>query len=292
MPPKPPIRLPTKPRTTSIPQVKPALPTRPAKPFARGAPPPPPPHSPSKRGAPPPQWLDKRALGSPARYWINWGINGISMAAFLLFIRDYFVEVQAVRGTSMSPTLNPHAHETGVEESVIIRRYIHWTKPGGKEAVEKDSKWSLQRGDIVTFWKPHKPGEMGIKRVVAVEGDVVYPRRGYAVDPGVRVGRLEGLPDGLVDEDADSVAGRDSEVVGKVVVPYGHVWLEGDNCRSSLDSNYFGPVSRGLIQGKAVKAWSGWFEFRDIGDARTEADRMIASRVVEGKCEIPAVFLE
>ncbi|RMZ71914.1 mitochondrial inner membrane protease subunit 2 [Pyrenophora seminiperda CCB06] len=132
---------------------------------------------------------------------------------------------------------------------------------------------------------------MGIKRIVAVEGDTVFPKRGYALDEGVRVGRLGGLPDGLVDEE-DGVDGE--EMVGKVVVPYGHVWLEGDNGRSSLDSNYFGPVSRGLIQGVAVRASRGWwFGWRKIVDARGEAERKLASRVVEGtEGEVPAVFLE
>ncbi|KAI0571082.1 hypothetical protein TUN199_10507 [Pyrenophora tritici-repentis] len=214
MPPKPPLRLPTKPRTASIPRVKPALPTRPVKPLPRGAPPPPS-RSPTKSSAPrqpQSQWLDQRALGSPHRYWLKWGINGIVLCSGLLFIRDYLFEIQAVRGTSMSPTLNPHTHETGSSESVFIRRYI----PGARErktASEKDYKWSIRRGDVVTFWKPHKPGEMGIKRVIAVEGDTVYPTRGYALDPAAREGRLGGLPDGFLDEDVGSVVhGREEEV--------------------------------------------------------------------------------
>jgi inner membrane protease subunit 2 len=38
----------------------------------------------------------------------------------------------------------------------------------------------------------------------------------------------------------------------RVKVPYGHVWVEGDNWRESLDSNYYGPMSRSLIVGKAM----------------------------------------
>ena len=30
------------------------------------------------------------------------------------------------------------------------------------------------------------------------------------------------------------------------------MWLEGDNWQASSDSNYFGPVSRSLIVGKAI----------------------------------------
>ncbi|CAE7028302.1 Mitochondrial inner membrane protease subunit 2 [Pyrenophora teres f. teres] len=303
MPPKPPLRLPAKPRTTSIPHVKPALPDRPVKPLPRGAPPPPPPppspRFPSKPSAPrrpQSQWLDQRALGSPHRYWLKWGINGIVLCSGLLCIRDYMFEMQAVRGTSMSPTLNPHTHETGSSESVLIRRYIPRTREGGSgSGSEQGRAWGIQRGDVVTFWKPHRPGEMGIKRVVAVEGDTVYPTRGYAVDAGAKVGRLSGMPDGFLDEDVGSVVhGREEhgDGVAKVVVPYGHVWLEGDNARSSLDSNFFGPVSKGLVQGKAVRVWSGWFGWRHVGDARGEGERRLASRVVEGRSEVPPVFLE
>lgn len=34
-----------------------------------------------------------------------------------------------------------------------------------------------------------------------------------------------------------------------VTVPPCHYWVEGDNQRSSEDSNFFGPVSEGLVLG-------------------------------------------
>jgi inner membrane protease subunit 2 len=207
----------------------------------------------------------------------------------MLFVRDHFIEFQHVRGSSMSPTLSPDAHETGREDYVIVRPYLERArKTVGKEGNDDES--AVKRGDVVTFWKPHKPGEMGIKRVVAIEGDTVYPARGYALDPEVHATRLSGLPDGLLDSDPDSVV---REELGKVVVPYGHVWIEGDNWRKSLDSNDFGPISKGLIQGKAVWVWRDWFRVREVGDERgTRLGDRGGSRVVKGKSEIPIVFLE
>jgi len=35
-------------------------------------------------------------------------------------------------------------------------------------------------------------------------------------------------------------------------VPPGHVWLEGDNPKESLDSRYYGPVPLALIQGRVT----------------------------------------
>jgi signal peptidase I len=37
-----------------------------------------------------------------------------------------------------------------------------------------------------------------------------------------------------------------------VAVPYGHVWLEGDNPRNSKDSRNFGAVPTALIVGRVV----------------------------------------
>ncbi|KAF2108817.1 peptidase S24/S26A/S26B/S26C, partial [Lophiotrema nucula] len=127
-----------------------------------------------------------------------------------IFVRDNFISLDTVRGSSMAPSLSPHAHERGELDRVFIKRGI--------------STKSVERGDVITFWKPHKADEISIKRVVGLEGDTVFPHRGFAVDGE-----------------------------GAVVVPAGHVWVEGDNSRRSYDSCDFGPVSKALIDGKATK---------------------------------------
>jgi inner membrane protease subunit 2 len=188
----------------------------------------------------------------------------------------------------MAPTINPTVHETGAKDWIIVRPYL---RKGSKKGSGEEDEWGIKRGDVVTFWKPHRPEQMGIKRVVAVEGDVVYPKTGvYAslLEGGVGA-KLEGMPDGLPDEDVDSIAAR---VKGKVVVPYGHVWVEGDNSRNSRDSREIGPISKGLVEGKAVWIWRGWGEFLRTGDRRSKVERELGSKVVEGKAEVPAVFLE
>ncbi|NXV40094.1 IMP1L protease, partial [Rissa tridactyla] len=41
-----------------------------------------------------------------------------------------------------------------------------------------------------------------------------------------------------------------------LIVPKGHVWLEGDNLRNSTDSRCYGPVPYGLIRGRiCFKIW-------------------------------------
>lgn len=65
------------------------------------------------------------------------------------------------------------------------------------------------------------PEVVAIKRVTALEGDVVATRRPYPVPT--------------------------------VTIPPGHVWVEGDGpAGSSLDSNTYGPVSKRLLTGKVT----------------------------------------
>lgn len=212
----------------------------------------------------------------------------------MIFVRDNFVRIDVIRGSSMAPTLSPTAHETGDEDWVVILPY-HERPPNlryledGRVQVEEQGPVQVGRGDVVTFWKPHNPEQIGIKRVVAVGGDTVYPKRGFALDPEiVRQKRLTGV-DGLPERDEDAVGGDEPLEVGKIVVPYGHVWVEGDNWRNSFDSNDFGPISRGLIEGKAIRIWRSWFDWRPVGDEREKKGR---SRVVKGKGAIPDAFMQ
>ena len=92
---------------------------------------------------------------------------------------------------------------------------------------------------------PLRPDAFAVKRVVALEGDTVIldPRR----RPSEGVGGIE--------------AQAWDAWQGKAQVPRGHVWVEGDNWRKSRDSNYYGPISRSLISGRAVAVTWPWRRF-------------------------------
>ena len=78
---------------------------------------------------------------------------------------------------------------------------------------------NIKRGDVVALTSPNNQNVSFIKRVIGLEGDVVEtPRYRHSY----------------------------------VYIPRGHCWVEGDNSRSSLDSNSFGPVSLGLVKGRAT----------------------------------------
>ncbi|PPS04750.1 hypothetical protein GOBAR_AA15903 [Gossypium barbadense] len=81
----------------------------------------------------------------------------------------------------------------------------------------------LRPGDVVFFRSPENPRRVVCKRLVGMEGDQVT----YVVDP------------------------KNSDKCNTIVVPKGHVWVEGDNIYNTKDSRNFGAVPYGLVEGKA-----------------------------------------
>ncbi|CAH4030714.1 mitochondrial inner membrane protease subunit 2 [Pieris brassicae] len=111
--------------------------------------------------------------------------------------------VARVEGISMQPALNPESTNT---DYVFLSRWA-----------VKD--YRIQRGDIISLVSPKDPNQKIIKRVVALEGDIV------------------------------STLGYKNQYVR---VPEGHIWVEGDHTGHTLDSNTFGPVSLGLVNARAI----------------------------------------
>lgn len=135
----------------------------------------------------------------------------------------------------MSPMLNPNSlSDTEVNDkrdTLLVQKWSpnEWRR---KRAARRHlmDVGKYERGQLVVYRTPHNPDRIGVKRIVAIPGDRVIPLPGY---PG----------------------GTDP-----VVVPYNHLWLEGDvnNRDKSLDSNWFGPVSQNLVIGEAKAVWKSW----------------------------------
>ncbi|XP_013787804.1 mitochondrial inner membrane protease subunit 2-like [Limulus polyphemus] len=126
--------------------------------------------------------------------------------AFTLPVAVTFLDcvsyVAKVEGVSMQPELNPEQEDGKIlSDYVLLNRW-------------KARYFDINRGDVVTLLSPRDPSQKIIKRVVALEGDVI----------------------------------RTLNYKEKYVkVPQGHCWVEGDHHSHSMDSNYFGPVSIGLV---------------------------------------------
>ncbi|CAM8994788.1 unnamed protein product [Rhodiola kirilowii] len=80
----------------------------------------------------------------------------------------------------------------------------------------------VRSGDIVLIRSSQNPRKIIAKRVMAMEGQ----RVSFVANPS------------------------ESELCETIVVPKGHVWIEGDNIYASTDSRKFGPVPYGLIHGR------------------------------------------
>ncbi|KAL1305482.1 hypothetical protein AAFC00_002358 [Neodothiora populina] len=148
--------------------------------------------------------------------------------ATAIIINDKFFEIVSVNGPSMNPTLSPTFHETGERDYLLIDKW---------NATE-----NLKRGDVISFFAPHAPETLAIKRIVGVEGDWVYK-------------------DSRRRPDIDFNAEAWDSMGEMLMVPFGHVWIEGDNFRNSRDSNWYGPISKSLVHGKAVCIVLPWKRF-------------------------------
>ncbi|KAE8896390.1 hypothetical protein PF005_g14701 [Phytophthora fragariae] len=86
-------------------------------------------------------------------------------------------------------------------------------------------RWrSWERGDLVQLRSPTRHrGETTTKRILALEGDEVELQPRF-----------------------------DQERKGKITVPKGHVWVEGDNATCSVDSRSYGAVPIALLVGRPI----------------------------------------
>ncbi|XP_074757648.1 mitochondrial inner membrane protease subunit 2 isoform X1 [Athene noctua] len=140
--------------------------------------------------------------------------------------------VARVEGASMQPSLNPGGRQAS--DVVLLNQW-------------SIRNYDVQRGDIVSLFilladlntrqreaggdesdikmdlslskSPRNPEQKIIKRVIALEGDIIKTI-GYKKK--------------------------------YVKVPHGHIWVEGDHHGHSFDSNAFGPVSLGLLHARAT----------------------------------------
>ena len=128
-------------------------------------------------------------------------------------------------------------------------------------------KGDIERGEIVVFKTPHDPEKIAVKRVVALAGDKVLPLPGWE--------------------------GSEEEQNDGVVVPYNHMWVEGDvdDRGKSVDSNWYGPISQNLVVGRAKAVLTPWWKPRWIRTSDffwpAEEKRRVGHNVVQDAARNP-----
>ncbi|KAJ3215310.1 hypothetical protein HDU67_000587 [Dinochytrium kinnereticum] len=160
----------------------------------------------------------------------------------LLVMNQFVVGIVQITGRSMKPTLNPDTRKD--RDVVLLDKLVLATG-------------SLQRGDVVVLVAPHDPDLRLVKRVTALGGDVVRPRQ------------IVKRPFMTITPDAFPWT-RESGVPQTLRIPKGYCWVESDDPASGADSNVFGPIPLGLIEGRATHiVWPvdrmGNLERRQIG---------------------------
>jgi signal peptidase I len=101
---------------------------------------------------------------------------------------------------------------------------------------------SPERGEIVVYQVPEKPGVKYVKRVIGVAGDRIEIRTAVVYRNG------EALSEPYLHAPVDSKPyGRDEPAI---LIPQSSVYLLGDNRDMSLDSRAHGPIARPQLHGR------------------------------------------
>ncbi|KAJ5914495.1 hypothetical protein N7504_003378 [Penicillium tannophilum] len=175
-----------------------------------------------------------------------------------LFFSEHVAQIMWVRGPSMTPYLNEDYDQMQTKSDMVLVNMWPW----GPVFPWARSK-RIERGMVVTFRSPANSNHIAIKRVVGLPGDRITTR-----EPCMK--RTQ-------------------------IVPFNHVWLEGDaeDPRKTLDSNTYGPVSISLITGRVLgilgprMRWLNWedWEAGRSGGSSTDSEenyrQSVRDRVVK-----------
>jgi signal peptidase I len=198
---------------------------------------------------------------------------------FLGFTNSFVVKTFYIPSASMEETLL-------IGDHLFVNRFVYGPAVTELEQILFPSR-SVERGDIVIFKSPERPGVDMVKRCVGLPGDTVR-----VVDKDLYI-------NGEWVEDADYTIHRDPHMVpgtrrrrdnfGPYTVPEGHYFCLGDNRDHSYDSRFWGPVPAHYVKGRAFLVywsfggetpdgtWPGWgTKIRQLG--RTAAGFLTRTR--------------
>lgn len=160
-----------------------------------------------------------------------------TVAALLVCAGALTFHVSELSSVSMSPTLLPG-------DAVLVNRLSSYVHPP-------------RRGDIIVFHYPRTGDRDFVKRVIGVPGDVVQEAGGRFTVNGTVVHVSRAV--------AADLSPAMAMVSGSVRVPADHLYVLGDNWRTSLDSRFWGTVDEREVVGEAVLiCWSRGAHWWDV----------------------------
>jgi signal peptidase I len=150
-------------------------------------------------------------------FWLRdlfWAALASAIIIFFLY------QPVRVEGTSMLPQLED-------QDRLFINKLVYHIG-------------DIHRGDVVVFYYPHDVSKSYIKRVIALPGDELRIDHGKVMVNGITQ-KEPYVPEKYTDERS----------LPATIIPQGEYFVMGDHRSISSDSRDFGPVSRGLIYGRA-----------------------------------------
>jgi len=172
---------------------------------------------------------------TPKKSGLRENIEAIAIAILLaLFIRTFVVQAFKIPSGSMKETLQ-------IGDHILVNKFIYGVK--------------LPFLNRVIFRYPENPKLDFIKRVVAVQGDVVEVRNKKLYVNGELINSTY-----AIHTDPHIIPGvynkRDN--FGPVVVPPDSLFVMGDNRDNSKDSRFWGFVQLPAVKGKAFMIYWSW----------------------------------
>lgn len=164
-----------------------------------------------------------------------------------LILRAYVVQAFKIPSGSMLPTLL-------IGDHILVNKFIYGTKLPFSENRVLVLR-SPERGDMIVFKYPEDPPRDFIKRVIAVEGDIIEARNKkifingeLLIEPYIQHTDASILP--------VEIEPRDN--FGPYRVPENQLFVMGDNRDQSYDSRYWGYVDIEKVRGKAFIIYWSW----------------------------------
>jgi len=184
----------------------------------------------------------------------------ITALILAMMIRTFIIQAFKIPSGSMTPTLL-------VGDHILVNKFLYGTKiPFSDKRVLMLKK--PQRGDVIVFKYPENPSKDFIKRVVAVEGDVIESKNKVVHVNGNKVNEPYTQH---TDNSMRPMGIEPRDNFGPVIVPKNKFFVMGDNRDQSYDSRYWGYVDIKEVKGKALIlywSWDGdknWVRFKRIG---------------------------
>jgi len=167
-----------------------------------------------------------------------------------LIIRTYVVQAFKIPSGSMLQTLL-------IGDHILVNKFIYGTKiPFSDNRILIFTK--PKRGDIVVFKYPEDPSRDFIKRVIAVEGDIIESKKKIIYINGNPIDEpyVQHTDNSSNSMRTGAIEPRDN--FGPYLVPKNKLFVMGDNRDQSYDSRYWGYVDMKEVKGKAFIIYWSW----------------------------------